>query len=166
MELKTTLLAISNDARGWLTVWAREFTEAEARQPAPESRAPNPLAWQLGHLACVEDDVAQLFTVEASPEPLVPASLRTVCATGSPPPTPTTSYPSLVELWALLERTHSRLLAVLEAADPAELDRPPRVKNPYFHSLGQAVYEAALHENYHVGEIAALRKALGKARIG
>jgi len=69
MELKTTLLAISDDARGWLTVWAR--------------------------------DVAQLFTVEASPEPFVPASL-----------------------------------------------------------------EAALHENYHVGEIAALRKELGKARIG
>jgi hypothetical protein len=39
------------------------------------------------------------------------------------------------------------------------------VANPYFHSLAQGVYEAALHENYHVGEIAAVRKALGKARI-
>ena len=165
MELKPTLLAISNDARGWLTAWARDFTEAEARRPEPGSRAPNPLAWQLGHLASVEDEVARLFTVEASPEPLVPVSLRAVCATGSPPPTPTTSYPLLTELWALLERTHSRLLEVLEAADPADLDRPPRVPNPYFHSLGQAVYETGLHENYHVGEIAALRKALDKPRI-
>jgi hypothetical protein len=44
------------------------------------------------------------------------------------------------------------LLDVLDAASPAELDRPPRVANPYFHTLGQG--------------IAALRKALGKPRIG
>jgi hypothetical protein len=43
---------------------------------------------------------------------------------------------------------------VLDAASPAELDRPPRVANPYFHNLGQGVYEAAL------------RKVLGKPRIG
>lgn len=28
------------------------------------------------------------------------------------------------------------------------------------------IYEVALHETYHVGEIAVLRKALGKPRIG
>ncbi|HEY8258525.1 MAG TPA: DinB family protein [Gemmatimonadales bacterium] len=166
MELKATLLAISNDARGWLSAWARDFSEAEARLPPPETRAPNPLAWQLGHLACVEDDVAQLFSPGATPESLVPSSLRGVCATGSPPPPPTTSYPPLTELWALLERTHQRLLAILEAAEPVDLDRPPRTANPFFHTLGQAVYEAALHENYHVGEVGALRKALGKPRIG
>ena len=54
----------------------------------------------------------------------------------------------------------------LDAASPEELDRPPRVANPYFNSRGQGVYAAALHENYHVGEIAALRNVLGKPRIG
>ena len=166
MELKDTLRAISNDARGWLKAWARDFTEAEARQPTGDDRAPNPLAWQLGHLACTEEDVAGLFAAGAAPAPLVPDSLRKVCATGSPTPSPTTEYPSLADLWSLLDRTHERLLGVLDAASPEELDRPPRVANPYFNSLGQGVYEAALHENYHVGEIAALRKVLGKPRIG
>jgi len=83
----------------------------------------------------------------------------------SAPPATDTCYPPLAELWTLLDRTHERLLGVLEGA-PGDLDRAPRVPNPYFRSLGQGVYEAALHENYHVGEIAALRKALGKARIG
>jgi hypothetical protein len=166
MELKDTLRAISDDARGWLRAWARDFTEAEALQPSGDSRAPNPLAWQLGHLACTEEDVAGLFASGAPPEPLVPGSLRAACATGSPAPTRDTQYLPLDALWALLDRTHERLLAVLEAASAAELDRPPRVANPYFHFLGQAVYEAALHENYHVGEIAALRKVLGKPKIG
>jgi hypothetical protein len=166
MELQDTLLAISNDARGWLKAWASDFTEAEATQPIGDSRAPNPLVWQLGHLACTEEDVAGLFSAGPLPEALVPASLRAVCATGSPAPTPDTLYQPLAALWTLLDRTHKHLLGVLEAASRAELDRAPRVPNPYFHSLGQGVYEAALHENYHVGEIAALRKVLGKPRIG
>jgi hypothetical protein len=166
MELKDTLRTISNDARGWLKAWTRDFTEAEASEPCGDSRAPNPLVWQLGHLACTEEDVAGLFTLGPPPAPLIPGSLRAVCATGSPAPTAETQYLPLGALWTLLDRTHERLLEVLEAASAAELDRPPRVANPYFHSLGQGVYEAALHENYHVGEIAALRKVLAKPRIG
>jgi hypothetical protein len=166
MDVKPMLVAISDDARGWLKVWARDFSEAEARLPVPGGRSPNPLAWQLGHIACVEDDVAQLFTDEERPRSLIPPTLRASCATGSPAPDHTTTYPSLPELWALLEQTHQRLLTILNAAEAADLDRPPRVANPYFRSLTQGVYEAALHENYHVGEIGALRKALGKARIG
>jgi hypothetical protein len=165
MELKNTLRAISDDARGWLNVWAKDFTEAEALEPGPDGRAPNPLAWQLGHIACVEDDVAQFFSTHSAPLSLVPPALRQVCGTGSPAPTGATRYLRLTELWPLLEQTHARLLDLLEAAQPADLDRGPRVANPYFHSFGQGLYEAALHENYHVGEIAALRKVLGKSRI-
>jgi hypothetical protein len=165
MELKETLRAISNETRGFLKAWAGDFTEVEASQPAGDGRAPNPLLWQLGHLACTEEDVAELFSVGPVPAPLVPGSLRAVCATGSPAPTPDTPYPPLAVLWTLLDRTHERLLGVLDAASPAELDRPPRAPHPYFHSLGQAIYEAALNENYHIGQIAALRKLLGKPRI-
>jgi hypothetical protein len=49
MELKDALRSISNDARGWLKAWARDFSEAEALQPGNGGTAPNPLAWQLGH---------------------------------------------------------------------------------------------------------------------
>ncbi len=142
MELRQTLIAISNDARGWLQAWSRDFTEREAAENGPGGGRPNPLAWQLGHLACVEDEV---------------------CA---PQPPPDTTYPPLPDLWALLERTHRRLLELVERATPEDLDRAPRTPNKFFTSLGQAVYEVALHENYHVGEIGALRKALGKPGIG
>lgn len=164
MELRQTLLDISNDARGWLKAWTRDFSEGDAAHSGPGDGRPNPLAWQLGHLACVEEDVVQLFSSDA--EPLVPGELRRLCATGAPAPPTGTRYPSLAELWALLDRTHTRLLGLLEGVTAADLDRPPRLANPYFRSLGQAIYEAALHENYHVGEIGALRKAVGKPRIG
>lgn len=163
MDLKETLRAVSDDARGWLGVWARDFSESEARQAGPGQGRPNPLLWQLGHLACVEDEIAWLF---GAPDRLVPAAVRATCATGAPAPGPDTTYPPLEDLWTLLGVTHARLLRLLEAAGPGELDRPPREPNPYFRSLGQAVYEGALHETYHVGEIGALRKAIGKSRIG
>ena len=165
MEVKETLRAITDDARGWLRSWAEDFTEAEALEPPPGGRTPNPLAWQLGHLACVEEDVGHLFCGGEPPPPLVPSWLRAACSPGSPPPTSETRYLPLAELWTLLERTHERLLAVLDTAGPEDLDCPPRMENRFFQSLRQGVYDAALHETYHVGEIAALRKALGKPRI-
>jgi hypothetical protein len=165
MELKDTLRAVSNETRRFLKMWGGDFSEAEASQPVGDSRAPNPLLWQLGHLACTEADVVELFRTTAPEAPLVPDSLRAVCATGSPAPTPETRYPSLAELWGMLDRTHERLLGLLDAAAPAELDRPPTVRNPYYHTFGQAIYEVALNENYHIGQIAALRKLLGKASV-
>jgi hypothetical protein len=84
MELKDTLRAISNDARGWLKTWARDFTQEEARRPIGDSRAPHPLAWQLGHLACTQEDVAGFFSTGPAPAPLVPGALRVACGRGGP----------------------------------------------------------------------------------
>jgi hypothetical protein len=169
MIVKDTLRDISNDARGWLTYWTRDFTESEARSLGTSGDRPNPLAWQLGHLACVEDEVGWLF---GGADRLAPSELQAVCSTGSPPPSGSTPFPSMEQLWALLNATHACLLKVLDQAGEDDLARPPRQPNPsrqpnpYFRSLGQAIYEAALHEAYHVGEIGALRKSLGKPRIG
>jgi len=161
MEVRQTLIDVSNDARGWLKAWAGDFTEAEATRTVPGG--PNPLAWQLGHLASVEDDVVSLFSGAALQ---VPAELRAIVASGCPGPTAETRYPSLSELWSMLEASHASLVGLAEKATPADLDREPLTPNRFFRSLGQAIYEAALHENYHVGEIGALRKAIGKPKMG
>lgn len=163
MEIRQTLIDISNDARGWLNAWSGDFTEDEAMRTSIDRPGPNPLAWQLGHLAGVEDDVHQLFSGHAS---LLPPEMKATCATGSPPPTGSTRFPSLAELREHPVRTHAGLLSLVNQADASQLDQPPLVENKYFRTLGQAIYEVALHENYHVGEIACLRKLLGKSRIG
>lgn len=161
MQLRETLIDISNDARSWLEAWARDFTDAEALQS--DGTTAHPLAWQLGHLASAEDDGYRLFTGDES---VVPDAVQRTCGTGCPPPAADTAYPPLEELWALLGRTHARLIGLLERSVDGDLDRPPLEANRFFKSLGQMVYELALHENYHVGEISTLRKALGKPRIG
>lgn len=162
MQLRQALLGISNDARGWLKAWALDFTDAEATSSAGTTT--NPAAWQLGHIACGEDDVYMLFSGELS---TVPEVLRAVCGTGCPAPTASTRYPLVVELWTLLDHTHANLIGLVDQArSDADFDRPAPKENPFFKTLGQGVYEIALHENYHVGEIATLRKALGKKRIG
>ena len=111
MQLKSTLVGISNDARGWLKAWAGDFTEDEARRSG--SCPANPIAWQLGHIACAEEDVVCLFGGEA----MVPKSLRTACAHGCPAPTTSTAYPPLTELWQHLERTHAVLVGMVDKAD-------------------------------------------------
>ena len=72
MEIRQTLVDISNDARGWLNVWIKDFSDDEATRRVDHD-GPNPLAWQLGHLAGVEDDVYQLFSGKPS---IVPPALK------------------------------------------------------------------------------------------
>ena len=84
---------------------------------------------------------------------------------GAPAPTKDTKYPPLGDLWAHLDRTHARLKGMVESASEKDLDRPPREPNDFFKSLGQAAYEISLHETYHVGSIATLRKAHGKPGV-
>lgn len=161
MQIRPALIAITNDARGWLKAWAQDFDPSEATSSA--GTRTNPVAWQLGHIAATQDDVYMLFTGKPG---AVPADLRAVCGNSCPQPTAATLYPSLSTLWELLGRTHAQLVGLVEQASDADLDRPPLVENPFFKSLGQAVYEIALHEGYHVGMVATLRKALGKKKIG
>jgi hypothetical protein len=160
MKTKEALLGVLGDARGWLKNWSDGFTAREALDSGGSPA--NPLAWQLAHVACTQDDVIRLFSGGRG---VVPESLRALCGSGSPPPTKRTKYPSLPSLWRLLDRTQKRLAKMVRDASEKDLDRPPHEENAFFTSLGQAVYEIALHETYHVGMVATLRKAHKKPSV-
>jgi hypothetical protein len=162
MRTKDAILGTLNDARGWLDAWSAGFSEREARSSA--GAHVHPLAWQLGHVACTQDDVIRLFSKDG--KGVVPESLRKLCGNGCPAPGPRTRYPSLRALRGHLKRTHAALTRLVASATDKGLDRPPRTENPYFRSLGQGVYEIALHEMYHVGAMAALRSAWKKPKMG
>jgi DinB family protein len=161
MRTKQALTGIVEHARGWTKAWAAGFTDKEARDRA--GGPVNPLAWQLGHIACTQDDVLRLFGTGRG---ITPDSLRAICGNGSPPPTQKTVYPSQKKLWALLDKTQARLIRLVKSSTDKGFDRPPREPSDFFQSLGQAAYEISLHELYHCGAIAALRKAHRKPSMG
>lgn len=158
MRPHDVLLGVLKNARGWLEGWSDGFTEAQAR--SSRGAPVNPLAWHLGHVAATQDDVVRLFSKNG--RGVVPEALRRICGNGCPAPTARTRYPSLRTLRRHLKRTQAALTRLVKASTAKGLDRPPRTENPYFHSLGQAVYEISLHELYHVGAIGVLRRAWKK----
>ena len=160
MRTKEALIGIVDDARGWLKGWTDGFSDAEARDS--KGMLVNPVAWHMGHVACTQDDVIRLFG-DGTGE--TPDALRAICGVGAPAPTKATKYPPVAELWSHLDRTHARLKKMVETASEKDLDRAPREPSDFFKSLGQAAYEISLHETYHVGAIATLRKAHGKPAI-
>src|SRR5262245_26943865 len=146
MRTKEALVGMVSDARGWLRTWTADFHESEARK---SGRCPaHPVAWQLAHVACTQDDVIRLFPGEKG---VVPESLRRLCGSGSPKPTAKTRYPRLDLLRRLLSRTQKRLLTLLRTTPEKALGKPLPEEHPFFKSLGQAAYEISLHEMYHVG---------------
>jgi hypothetical protein len=155
MRTKDAILGTLKDARGWLDAWSAGFTERQAH--SSRGALVHPLAWHLGHVASTQDDVIRLFSRDG--RGVVPESLRAVCGNGCPAPTARTRYPSLRALRGYLKRTQAALTRLVATSTDKGLDRPPRTANPYFRSLGQAVYEIALHEMYHVGALAPLRRA-------
>jgi hypothetical protein len=161
VKTKVALKGIVNDARGWLRGWADGFTDKEARD-SKKSTA-NPLAWQLAHVACTQDDVIRLFSADG--KGVTPDALRKAFGNGAPPPTNRTKYPPLKTLWRLLDRTQARLLKMIDRATPKDLLKKPNEPSDFFTSFGQGVYEISLHETYHVGQVATLRKAHKKPPI-
>ncbi len=162
MRTKEAILGTLKDARGWLDAWSAGFTDREAH--SSHGAHVNPLAWQLGHVASTQDDVIRLFSKTG--RGVVPEPLKKLCGNGCPAPTARTRFPPLKTLRRHLARTHSTLARLVAASTDKGLDRKPRTENPYFHSLGQAAYEIALHEMYHVGALGALRRAWRKPSMG
>ena len=160
MQSRQALLGVTNGARAWLKMWASDFSETEARASAGTHA--NPLAWQLGHVACTQDFIYSLFTGKPG---VVPESLHKTCGNACPEPTAATTFPSSPELWALLEKTQANIVGLIESSSESELDRPPLQPHPFFPSLGQAIHTIATNEAFHTGQVGVLRKALGKKRI-
>jgi len=160
MKTAQALLGVTNNSRNWLRMWSSDFSEAEATSSG--GTATNPLAWQLAHIAAIQDEVYMIF---AGKPGVVPASLRTLAGNASASPVPGTPFPPVNELWTLLDQTHANITALIEATPEGEFDSPPKSPHPFFKSLGQALYTIASNEAYHTGQIGALRKALGKKKI-
>ena len=119
----------------------------------------NPVIWNVGHLATVNDWFASL--IDGKPAEF-PQEWQSSCGYKSVPSGDLATYPEFGKLAAVLERAHARLVAAVREETSESLGQPTRAES---HGIAptraDAAARAAWHEGWHGGQIAAVRKALG-----
>ena len=125
------------------------------------SGAPNHATWTLGHLiySC------QAMATELGAEPLLSEDWESVFGYGSKPRPDLEAYPAKAELLSLLTDSATRLRETLLAADETLPDQA--IPDETFSTWGRLLLQVIVgHTAYHAGQLAALRRALGKPSVG
>ena len=120
----------------------------------------NHVAWAIGHLALTSDVVM----MELGREQGFPAEWMERFLPGVPIVSEVDAYPSLPDLVAQLESSHTRLSTLLPTLSTEALASPPQMDlvRRRFSEVGRfAAYAMTAHEGVHLGQIADVRRALG-----
>ena len=124
-------------------------------RPSPDN---NPMFWLLGHIVHTRGSVLRLLG----------DSFRTgwgdVFQRGSTVRKPS-DYPSLDQIEIFRKETASRLASRLASVTDEQLAAEATYKLPGCSVLADQIGFLALHESYHVGQLAYIRKMLGRSGI-
>jgi uncharacterized damage-inducible protein DinB len=120
----------------------------------------NHLAWQLGHLISSEQSLLAAIGAEVPDLPDGFAEKHGKENTGSNDPG---DFLTKGEYLARMEQMHAAAAAAIDKTDEAELDTPsPEAMRSYFPTVGSILLMAGSHEMMHAGQMAAIRRKLGK----
>jgi hypothetical protein len=157
MTEKQILLEQFDAIRGWTMALIGDFSEEEAQKVAEPIRTS--LVWTLEHLAVIENAVLKLFFNRS----LLDENFVPKFKTGSDP----SAVGSVTKAEVLKKMTAVRrtLRNKLGKIRPADLNKKPNEKSPFYKNLREALYTGSLHEAYHVGKIGSLRRFLGKPAL-
>jgi hypothetical protein len=125
------------------------------------------IAWQVGHLAVSQYNLC-LRRVRgriAADETLIPDRFIEVFKLGSAPVAGPAANPPLAEIRRVFDGVHQQVLSELPRRSDAELDVPVEQPHPVFKTKLSAVEYSPQHELVHVGQIALLRRLMGKPAI-
>jgi uncharacterized damage-inducible protein DinB len=141
-----------------LVALCEDFSDEEARQPAGGNKA---LVWYLGHVTIAADYLLMLYT---GAQTAISKENRKRFGRGSDGTADFSDAPSKDEMVALFKNVHKRLMGFLENLAPEDMEREAtgQVVDPTFARLGTAISLIVAHDGYHAGQIAVLRRAMGK----
>jgi hypothetical protein len=131
-----------------------------AEQPAGIRNHP---AWTLGHLVTAASFVTIL---QGEQPPALPESYQKLFPPGTQPTGNRADYPSKQELLAHLRAQHARAAEVTRARHATSFNQPsPENLRRLAPTVGAIVaYLLAAHEQNHVGQLIAWRRAAGYAK--
>ena len=152
---------------------SRHFTESFLQDLANDEWFWRPreltthIAWQVGHLAVAQYNLClrRLRGRTAEDEALIPVSFIDSFKLGSTPKAGAAGNPPLAEIQRVFEAVHRQALAELAERTDADLDVPVEQPHPAFKSKLGAVEWCSQHELVHAGQIALLRRLMGKAPL-
>jgi hypothetical protein len=125
------------------------------------------VAWQVGHLASTQYALCMVRIRGAKPEDeqLISDDFRRLFRKGSTPEPGAAGYPPPAEIRDVAARVHARALAELPLLPEEQLDVPFENPHPAFGTRYQALIFCPEHEFLHAGQIALLRRLMGKAPL-
>ncbi len=118
------------------------------------TRHNNPMLWVAGHIVQTRAMVLQMLGQSAD------TGWRTLLDRGAKIGD-RSQYPSATEVVRVMRELSPKLHAALAAISGAELSRPASLQIPRLNRFVDELAFFALHESYHVGQLAYIRKSLG-----
>jgi len=125
------------------------------------------VAWQVGHIAVSEYNLClrRIRGRTAQDETLLPAAFIEHFKLGSQPAADPADYPSIAEIKRVLDAVHGQSLKELATHSDEQLDVPVEQPHPVFKTKLGAVDYAPSHAMVHIGQIALLRRLMGKPAL-
>jgi hypothetical protein len=125
------------------------------------------VAWQVGHVAVSQYNLC-LRRVRgriSGDEKIIADSFIEAFKLGSQPAADPADNPPLNEIRRVFDAVHQQALSELATRSEAELDVPVEQPHPVFKTKLEAVEYAPSHELVHAGQIALLRRLMGKPSL-
>jgi uncharacterized damage-inducible protein DinB len=125
------------------------------------------IAWQVGHLAVSTYNLClrRLRGRTKADESLISDAFIEYFKLGSKPVAGAENYPPVAEIQRVYEAVHAQSLHELAALTDKYVDVPVEQPHPVFTTKLGAVDYAPSHEMVHVGQIALLRRLMGKPAL-
>jgi hypothetical protein len=123
------------------------------------------IAWQVGHLAFAEYRLVMQRVRGVRPEDgtLISEEFLGRFGRQSTPNADPAHYPSVTEIRAVFHRVHEQVMHDLAVHPEADLDNPSLAPHRLAKTKREILSWCSHHEMLHAGEIALLRRLLGKA---
>ena len=153
MESITAPLTLQFSLNHDLVLQALDGLTHEELWRAPTSRN-NALLWVAGHVVQTRAFVAQLL------ERPIDTGWGSLFDRGAKVEDPS-HYPTRDEVERVMGEVSAKLNAALAEATEEQLNRPASMEIPGCRSLADELAFFSLHESYHVGQLAYIRKSLG-----
>ncbi|HKQ48856.1 MAG TPA: DinB family protein [Phycisphaerae bacterium] len=151
-------------ARKWTCNLLADFEEA--RWFDPPAPGVGHVAWQVGHLAASQVVLVHVRCFDRTYTDHLSAAFRDQFGRGSTPVANPAAYPAISDIRAAFDRIHQEAVELISGMSPDELDSPTTGEpHPMFNTRAEAIGMAAMHESFHAGQIALIRRLAGKAPL-